>query len=600
MEQSFSKVSSLNSQRIFSRSQQSSRNSRKPTRNSTQKYIKELTKYLKELSHLESRIQHRSILLNSNYSEISKISSSKDPQMLQKILKLKLTMLVDRKDRLLEEISTIKSCLESQKIELQESLRSSSSRQYSIYSSSSEQMSLSSIQNSLNHKLLDHYSKYNETLSEIESLVLDGSISKEDRKIIFSILFPVHSDDKSPILTSLFRKLFGSRVATASQFIKDLARRSSSSEIHLSSSSDSFEIISCYLYFLRNNLLLSSSFIFGTVCTICIVLSKSLALLLESSSNATIISSISMLACLLFSWSSFGILVVFFSWTLGYSDPSSSEDSSSSNSNSSNSNSSNSGSKSDSISNSSSKSSSKSSSSSKSDSISNSSSKSDSISDSISSSSNNDSSSKVRPSVSQMFYSSFLSGLSSSSNSESKSSSADSARSDSSTSLSKSSESSSKGPSSSVASVSYTRPSFSSSKSGRTDSEIETLLSEGLHYDELSDVNSEIFRFFPLFTLNIVSSISLCLLTIYGIDYLLSLWAPAYSKSLFLLICCGFSILSIALTLKSSFSLSKSSSRDSSSFAISVFAMVSSICLALTVATASVLEGVSLVSRLLK
>ncbi|KAI5138575.1 hypothetical protein NEAUS04_0162, partial [Nematocida ausubeli] len=291
------------------------------------KCLSELSKYLKELSHLSQKVQRRSILLQSGASQIEYISSSKDPKMLRKILKLKLTLLTERKDRLLQEISDVFRYLSSQKVLLEgssssgssiydvssllgssssvlgrdsstiertlstsissnssnsssnssqsshpSSNSSSSSSSSHPSSSSSSPLSLSSLlhlQSSLNHKVLLHYSRYNSTLSEIEILIEDSSISKADRKIIYSVLFPSYSNDSLSILTKGLRSIFGSRVCSASNFCKEMIRKSSSSEIYLSNMSDRFEIFSCYLYFLRHNSLLSSSYIFGVASTLC-------------------------------------------------------------------------------------------------------------------------------------------------------------------------------------------------------------------------------------------------------------------------------------------------------------------------------------------
>ncbi|KAI5165538.1 hypothetical protein NEIRO03_0469 [Nematocida sp. AWRm78] len=336
-------VSTSKPVRVFSKSKTSlekrQNRLRKPE---SSEYIRELSRYIKELSHLENKIQKRSILLHHGYSEINKITSSKDPSILQKVLRTKLTLLIERKNRLLEEIFSVSGHLTAQKKELEKRKSSESSERSSSSSLPSSSVSLESIQASLNEKVLHHYSRYNKTLSEIEELASESLISKEDRRIIYSILFPMHSDDSYPFATRCLRKVFGSRVSTATSFMKEIYRKSSSHDIHMSSKSDAFEIVSCYVHFLRHHSLISSSFIFGSVCTICFILWKSIEILLSEFSSSVSIMGTAILSVVLFGWSTFGILSIFFSWTFGHSyselrmSSSSSSSSSSSNSRSSN------------------------------------------------------------------------------------------------------------------------------------------------------------------------------------------------------------------------------------------------------------------------
>ncbi|EHY66889.1 hypothetical protein NERG_00529 [Nematocida ausubeli] len=619
------------------------------------KCLSELSKYLKELSHLSQKVQRRSILLQSGASQIEYISSSKDPKMLRKILKLKLTLLTERKDRLLQEISDVFRYLSSQKVLLEgssssgssiydvssllegsssalalgssssalgrtlstsnssnsssnssqsshpSSNSSSSSSSSHSSSSSSSPLSLSSLlhlQSSLNHKVLLHYSRYNSTLSEIEILIEDSSISKADRKIIYSVLFPSYSNDSLSILTKGLRSIFGSRVCSASNFCKEMIRKSSSSEIYLSNMSDRFEIFSCYLYFLRHNSLLSSSYIFGVASTLCYSLYSTTQLPLPTVLSILLVSG---LGIVLFGWSSFAVINVFFRWTLGQSIISDGDSLSSSSSGSSLSDSSLSSS------GSSSKLSSSSGSSNSSSKLSSSSNKSSS---SSSSSSRLSSSNKLSSSLSSSLSSILSSSSSSSSNrnslfsSTSKPSSSSSSLSSSkpssssssnilSSSLSSSSSSlfSSSLSSSGSRSISISKPSSSLSSSSLSSSSLSSSSkpsSSSIHmmYDEIYSGDSDLTKMFPLFAANLITSVGLCVASVSSIDYLLSKYIPRYSMSIFLLVCLSASLLSIGITMRRSLLVSKSSSNQSFSYGVSLCALMVSACLGVSIASA--------------
>ncbi|KAH9386457.1 uncharacterized protein NEMAJ01_1353 [Nematocida major] len=660
MKSSTSTVASLKPLRVFSKSKLLKEKGSSTPEKGAKEYLKELSRYLKELSSLDSRIRKRSSLLSTNYSEISSVSSSKDPHMLQKILRLKLTLLIERKDRLLEEISSVHSSLMAQKSQIVSSLESGRpSQSFSLYSSSENRVSLASIQNSLNQKVLEHYSKYNQALQEVEELVKDSSISKSDRKAIFSILFPTHSNDNYPLLTKAFRRVFGSRVSTGTQFIKDIIRKSSCPEIHISSSSDSFEMLSCYVHFVRNNLLISSSFVFGLVSTICIVMWKCMLPMLSSASTPALAVSACALAALLFSWASFGVFIRFFSWTFGYShrslaslpfssllgSSSSSSSESSSKGSSNNSNSNNSSSESSSmasimpsksevfyssllpsestskLSNSSAPSSqssgsssqpSSSHSSSHSDSLLSSSHKSSSSQPSSShSSSHSESSSSHKSSALSSQSVGSSSAQASSSNSSSSSSSSNSHGSMGSSSVSMplsksifgsnssrplSSSMSSSVPSSMSSSMSSSVPSsMSSSAASSAHSSQKSRLSEGT--SDIFEMSSEFFHFFPLFAANAMTSVGLSICMIFCFHSAISFFSKRSASSLFLLLCAGYSILSICMTVEKSMSLFKSSHKSSPMRVLSLSSLILSAVLIVSVSSFGVLEVLSLLSH---
>lgn len=292
--------------RIFSRSR-----SLKST--DISEYTEELSKYIKELEILQNRIKHRHALLSDSYDRISTIRSSKDPNMLQSVLRSKIALLQERKNRLYREISDVKSSLSTQKNSLllltHPTLPSSHAAECTAR--------LMATQHRLNQSILNHYTRYNTALSEIEEIAKDSSITKEDRTVIFSVLFPLHKKDPYPFLTKVCRKIFGTRVSTGIDSVKEILRRAKCSELHISSRMDAFEGLACFIHFIQNHLLISSSFVFGVVCMVSIILWKLLYLMSSLSSTLLVISSISVISCFLFNWAFATMLMCFFPYVLG-------------------------------------------------------------------------------------------------------------------------------------------------------------------------------------------------------------------------------------------------------------------------------------------
>ncbi|KAI5184761.1 hypothetical protein NEHOM01_0363 [Nematocida homosporus] len=297
-------------------------------------YQKELTRYIKDLSYLERKFSKRGNRLNNSAIHIASLTSSSDPKALQDLISHKVADLLQRKISLIKEIIECKNNLKQHSKVINayiSMLDDSPTNNSGLFFPSSSDFHSFSIENlteeqrEMNHKILEHYRQYNKLLAEIEDIAQSTNVSKQDRKTIFSILFPTSSHDSFPYLSKSLRSLFGSRIASFDGFIKEVYHKSASKEIYLTANPDGLDVLICFVHFCRKHLICASGFLLGSIST-CVLVNWRLFDLFASykTSRLTLFSYSFLSLSVLFFWVSVGVVSFFSSWVFGYSLPPSS------------------------------------------------------------------------------------------------------------------------------------------------------------------------------------------------------------------------------------------------------------------------------------
>ncbi|OAG29715.1 hypothetical protein NEDG_00848 [Nematocida displodere] len=323
-----------------------------------QEYYSELERCLEELEHLEDKMQASSTLLKESEESLSLITSSNDPIILREVLSLRIEELLERKCNILDRINLARKKLQKRKDSLEtffsiqdldtlsptaplptqkdhhHHLQNDPAAQLAIQLTARNdtppktltslaarltQEKLIAVQRALNQMVLEHYQDYNQTMKEIENISSQSALSQEDRRLVRRLLCPKLAEDLDPKLTKMLRRIFGVRVLSARSFLSEVARKSGSREVYLTSTPDLMDKVVCYTHFLRKYLLASSFFLFGSLATVVLVMYQVLAWCqsYRISGPGVWIGCGAMYAAFL-GWVAFGLSRFLFPWVFGY------------------------------------------------------------------------------------------------------------------------------------------------------------------------------------------------------------------------------------------------------------------------------------------
>ncbi|KAI5172034.1 hypothetical protein NEFER03_1279 [Nematocida sp. LUAm3] len=298
---------------------------RKDSPQAIRKYTAEIIKHIKHLSYLERKLIKRIDILKNRFPDIAHLSSSTNPVILQELIFIKLSILVDRSIDILAIIRKTKEEIKEHKdlVEMsfnwitQKTTKDFEEPFRKAFLSSCSIDHLSRMQHFLNQRMQYHYAQYNFTLLELEKIIEENNVSVEDRKLIHSIVFPKSSTDDFPHTSSILRAIFGTRVHAAGSFYTEILQKTSHKEIYLPPTPNRMDIFLCSIHFLRNHLLTSSMFFSGALTIIIFIYQNAPHKYLSNSWVVSIL--LGCVAGALFSWFTFCIFGFFFFWIMGYS-----------------------------------------------------------------------------------------------------------------------------------------------------------------------------------------------------------------------------------------------------------------------------------------
>ncbi|KAI5188530.1 hypothetical protein NECID01_0143 [Nematocida sp. AWRm77] len=305
-----------------------------------EKYCRELQNYVDEVVHLESKITRTINLLSVNRARVAEITSSSDLVTLKELLDIQISQLIERKKALLLEIGSVKEILEKKQTKVQVYADASgphsslvSEEEHSPASSISNRDTLSSsvfdslcietvsqIHSQLNQKMIDHYAEYNKIIQDITDITEQSSVEESEKASIYSIIAPGWVADNHPRITHALRTVFGLRIISAGNFFKEVWRKSSSSEVYVTSAPDATDVLICTVHFLRTHLLRSSLFLMGALFVLAHTIwgTSAIALSFWDASPAGASAAILLSVLVSGSWTALGVYHFVLSWTIGY------------------------------------------------------------------------------------------------------------------------------------------------------------------------------------------------------------------------------------------------------------------------------------------